>query len=60
VWFGNREGQELFLYSEVRNCPASWSAFLTTNREVLGSIPGCTMESFSLIEEDPHSDHGPG
>jgi hypothetical protein len=33
------------------------SAFLTTNHEVPGSIPGFSIGIFSLIGEDPHGKH---
>ena len=39
---------------------AWWSEFLTTNHEVLGSIPGSTSVRFSLKREEAHGDHGLG
>jgi hypothetical protein len=48
-----------FILFYVTSLVAWSSEFLTTSREVPGSIPGLSWE-FSLAWEDPHSEHGQG
>jgi len=51
----NTTSETWYVYLTVLNFQslvAWWSEFLTTNHEVPGSIPGCTMCVFSLKGED--------